>query len=318
MISFKQYIEEMLLYERNLTSGADLNEILIAWYMADSQWRKVHDGRKIKAYYDMVQDRLTDEEFLNQSERAWAMSAVIEQWAKQNGYKGGVVKTWWTARAGVLAKAVGYPVDSRKNPTDTLLKFGDGQFLGISAKSTKGKGDIGFKNPGAGTFDRLLKTSLSDMYREAQSKFATDLELSQSAAARKKEIKADKTLLVKASAARTIMLNLLRDHLLKAMNSMKDKKLREFILDECMDAKPVLPKYIKVTGHGKSPNFNATIKDPLKDDKATMVAAEEIQLSAVGNDSVGVTAGGTKILKIRFKQEATAMASSMKLSVDPW
>lgn len=320
--SFKTYIEEKFLCERNLTSGADVNEILVAWYMVDSDWTKVHDGRKIKSLYDKIQDTLSDEEFENQSERAWAMATAIDQWANQNGYNKGVAKSWWTEgtaqASGVISKAVGYPVDSRKNPTDTLLQFGDGQFLGISAKSTKGKGDIGFKNPGVGTFDTILGTNLSDIYRKEQENFATKNDLPKSAAARKKVTKADKNILKLAADARTLMLNLLRNHLLKSLSSLKEKDLREFILDECMDANPVLPKYIKVTGHGRSPNFSATIHDPLKDDKATSVAADTIQLSAVGNDSVGVEAGGTRILKIRFKQESTAMASSMKLSCEPW
>ena len=38
----------------------------------------------------------------------------------------------------------------------------------------------------------------------------------------------------------------------------------------------------------------------------------------IGNDSVGVTANSTKILKMRFKFESTQLASSAKMSGDPW
>ena len=44
----------------------------------------------------------------------------------------------------------------------------------------------------------------------------------------------------------------------------------------------------------------------------------DIKFSAVGNDSVGVTASGKKIMKMRFKYESQALASSMKMSGDPW
>jgi hypothetical protein len=316
MKSFKTFIQD--LNELNLTSSADVNEILLAWYMVDSDWRKVHDGRKIKSLYDKVQSSLSDEEFENQSERAWAMATAIDEWSAKNGYRGGIVKSWWTARKGVLSKAVGYEVDSRKNPTDVLLQFGDKQFLGISAKSTKGKGDIGFKNPGAGTFDRILGSSLSDMIKRHQTDFATKHNLSHSASIRKKEIRSDDTLIKASGEARTLMLNDLRNHLMKTFSSMKEDDLREFILDECMDAKPILPKYIKVTGHGKSPNYSASIHDPLKDDKATAVAADTLEISNVGNDSIGILAGGMKILKVRLKQESQAMASALKISCDPW
>ena len=38
----------------------------------------------------------------------------------------------------------------------------------------------------------------------------------------------------------------------------------------------------------------------------------------VGNESIGVKAGNKKILKMRFKYESEKLASSMKMSGDPW
>ena len=43
-----------------------------------------------------------------------------------------------------------------------------------------------------------------------------------------------------------------------------------------------------------------------------------IIFSSVGNDSVGVTANNMRILKMRFKFESTQLASSAKMSGDPW
>jgi len=43
-----------------------------------------------------------------------------------------------------------------------------------------------------------------------------------------------------------------------------------------------------------------------------------IKLEKVGNESIGVSAGGKKIMKMRFKFESEKMASSVKLSGDPW
>ena len=73
------------------------------------------------------------------------------------GYSG-VKNVYWTARPGFsFRNVVGVDVDQRKNPTDVLVEFNLGGFLGLSAKSTSGKGDIGFKNPGVGTVDSDLK-----------------------------------------------------------------------------------------------------------------------------------------------------------------
>ena len=45
---------------------------------------------------------------------------------------------------------------------------------------------------------------------------------------------------------------------------------------------------------------------------------ERITFDAVGNDSVGVKAGSKKILKMRCKFESEKLASSLKMSGDPW
>lgn len=312
MKSFKHFV-----VERDLTASADINEILLAWYLVDNDWSKVYDGRNVKKTYDLKSSITDDDEFEQQSERAWVMAEEVERWAASNGYRGKITRTWWTARKGVLSRAVGYEVDSRKNPTDVLALFSDGQFLGLSAKSTKGKGDIGFKNPGSGTFGRILGIDLSGTHKQAQEDFANKFNLSLSSSARKKEIRANSKLTAPANQARDMMLNALRNQLLTKLSSMKQEQLRNFIMDECMDAKPVLPRYIKVTGHGRGP-FTASISDPLANDKATVLATERIAIQAVGNDSVGVSAGDMSILKIRFKQESQAMASSLKLSCEPW
>ena len=46
--------------------------------------------------------------------------------------------------------------------------------------------------------------------------------------------------------------------------------------------------------------------------------SEEISVSKVGSDSIGITAGGKRIMKMRFKYESQKLASSLKMSGDPW
>ena len=303
--------------EAKNTHGADVNEILYGYYLLGGTWTGFNGAAAAKRTVKDKKKLIGNEEYMHQRERAKAMAVETINWARDNGYQGSIKKVWWTARPGVLAKAVGYEVDSKKNPTDILVQFTDKQFLGLSAKSTKSKGDIGFKNPGAGTFDTSLGTKLTDHYKSTQSEFAEKHGLSSSAAVRKKEIRADKELVIFANQQRDIMLGELRNHLMMNLNKLDQESLRSFILDETMDAKPILPPYIKVTGKGKGP-YTADISDPLKNDKATAMATDEITLHNVGNDSIGVMAGDLKILKMRFKQESQAMASSLKLSCEPW
>jgi hypothetical protein len=58
--------------------------------------------------------------------------------------------------------------------------------------------------------------------------------------------------------------------------------------------------------------------DPTDNEKLKALSSYEIKLEKVGNESIGVSAGTKKIMKIRFKFESEKMASSVKLSGDPW
>jgi hypothetical protein len=85
-----------------------------------------------------------------------------------------------------------------------------------------------------------------------------------------------------------------------------------------MDAEVQYPPYIKVTGQGSKPPYKATVMDPVKNEKLDALSKYPITLEKVGNESIGVKAGEKKIMKIRFKFESEKMASSLKLSGDPW
>jgi hypothetical protein len=76
---------------------------------------------------------------------------------------------------------------------------------------------------------------------------------------------------------------------------------------------------VKVTGMGtKSGSITAKVDDPLKNDKLAAITGGNITLQKVGNESIGVSAGGKKILKMRAKFESEKLASTIKFSGDPW
>ena len=301
------------------TLQADINEILLGYYVLGGKWTGFQQQAYSKQQLNSRKKQVGEKLYLVQSARAEVMSEETLKWAKKNGYKGRVKRVWWTARPGILSKAVGYEVDSRKNPTDTLLEFSDGNFLGVSAKSTKGKGDIGFKNPGVGTVEKSLKINLKKMIDAEESKFTKRFKLSESKSKRKAEIRKNPKIAEQSNVARDALLKKIRNSLFKKLNSMTQKQLKEYVLNEWMDAGAmIMPPYIKVTGHGNKAPFTASITDPLKDSKSNAIQKKKITLKRVGNDSVGILAGGKKILKMRAKYESQAMASSLKFSGDPW
>jgi len=231
-----------------------------------------------------------------------------------------------------LAKAVETDVDSKKNPTDTLYKFSSDAFLGVSAKSTKGKGEIGFKNPGIGSLGKALGVDLVGVAKPMLLKVSEKLDWGDAKTfAAKKQYLKDIGAYPMPKGSRTPtpagqpyysagheVLAVSRDALMKAYLSMPIEDLKEHFLDGWIDAKDRYPYYIKVTGHGKNGNYTASVMDPLNNDKLKKISSEHIELEEVGLSSIGVWAGegadATKLFKIRFKWESSPLTSGLKLS----
>ena len=78
----------------------------------------------------------------------------------------------------------------------------------------------------------------------------------------------------------------------------------------------------RITFSKMEPNTGASgdgaVMDAINNPKLPAISAHEIKLEKVGNESIGVCAGNKRIMKIRFKFESEKMASSLKLSGDPW
>ena len=325
--------EEIEIMEQKNTLGADVNEILMGYYAGGENWNIY--GSQAGAVQQAVEQRkaqISPEEYADQDGRAREQAKASLEWAAANGFDGKLVQTWWTARPGVLAKAVETEVDSKKNPTDTLYKFSSDAFLGVSAKSTKGKGEIGFKNPGIGSLGKSLGVDLVGVAKPKLIDVSKKLDWgdAKTAVARKQYLK-DIGAYPMPKGSRTPtpagepyysaghqVLAVSRDALMKAYLDMPIEDLKEHFLDEWIDAKDRYPYYIKVTGHGKNGNYSASLMDPLNNDKLKKISSEHIELEDIGLSSIGVWAGegadATKLFKIRFKWESSPLTSGLKLS----
>lgn len=298
------------------TDLADINEIHTAYVLNGNRF----PDSASKAQYDKKSKLLTEDQLAQQEGRAEAMAAEFKKWASRNGYGSSISKVYWTARPGFSFKSiVGYDVDQRKNPSDILVEYSGKKFLGLSAKSTSGKGDIGFKNPGVGTVEKDLGIKLSDINKKAVDEMVKETGLSSSASKRKQEIRSNPLLQQAADTKGVQVLNGMREVMLKKLNSMNAKARKEYIINSWIDASDeLLPPYVKVTGRGTKAPYSANVEDPLKNNKLQAINTQPIKFSAVGNDSIGVMAGNKKVLKMRFKYESQKLASSLKMSGDPW
>lgn len=308
------------MHEAKNTVGADINEIAFGYYAAGSSWDNFVNAEYAKEMLGERTSQASPEEIKDQQERAKAMLEATLEWAKQNGWEGTVTKVWWTARAGVLSLAVGKKVSSG-NPTDILLQFDNDEFLGISAKSTKGKADIGFKNPGVGSIAKALNIDLISYVKQKTETTIRNLNLPLNAKERKVFLRTqgNEALKSEVELIGKSILATLRESLYEHLTTLDDEEVRNHITTYWMDAGANYPYYIKVTGRGTSKSgYSATVSDPIKNEKYKALMSEEISVVKVGSDSIGILAGGKRIMKMRFKYESQKLASSLKMSGDPW
>lgn len=300
------------------TDLSDINEIYLGYFLAGESWF----DKDAKKQVDTKMRRVKKEQADDQIKKAQVMADEVVKWAKKHGYKGGVVGVWWTARPGSLSAAVGMEVDQRKNPTDILIRFKSGPakgFLGISAKSTLGNTDIGFKNPGMGTMESVLGIDLGSVNQKYINMVIKKYDLSESMAKRKIEIRDNPKIQQKTSELGSQALSEMRDIMFIRLKKMKNDQLQDFILQNWIDSsKTLFPPYIKVTGMGKKEPYTAKVEDPLHNPKLDAINKGKMAVEKIGNESIGVKAGNYQILKMRFKFESEKLASSVKLSGDPW
>jgi len=249
------------------------------------------------------------------------MASEFLVWAKNNGYGVPIKNIWWTARPNSMTQAVGVTVDQSKNPTDVLIKFSKGPnngFLGLSAKATKGKSDIGFKNPGIGTVDKALGLTIANDLKTVTNTLIEQLRLPQNATTRKQYIRSNPGIKKHTEEEGIKFMSSSRDTLFDMLEKFDQQQLLNYLLTDWMDAELLYPPYIKVTGMGSKQPYTATVTDPLNNEKLKALRSQKIVLSKIGNESIGVKAGKKQIMKMRFKFESEKMASSLKMSGYPW
>jgi hypothetical protein len=317
MKTFKQFLSEAKTVNSANTLVSDINEILVGYYINNKIWY----DREAKQQYESRVKQVSPEELNRATEHAKVMALEFIKYAKANKYLMPVRGVYWTARKGSMTKLVGVEVDQTKNTTDTLVKFAGGPsdgWLGLSAKSTKGRGDIGFKNPGIGTVDRVLNISIGGEYKNQLRQAVEKLGLPASDALRKPYIRSKPEIKKQTEELGIQMLAAMRDELYIRLSKMKPKELLDHIVKEWMNADIMYPPYVKITGQGNKPPYTAVVMDPTKNPKLDALATLKIDLEKVGNESIGIKADGHKIMKMRFKFESEKLASSVKMSGEPW
>ena len=327
--------------ESRNTHGADVNEILFAYIAAGNTFGDGFvNGAEAEAILREKTAKVKESEYEDQYQRAVHSFEETMEWAVENGWNGNVARVWWTARPNVLAAASRLPLGdgtfqeaSPGNPTDVLLQFDDKKFLGVSLKSMKQtKGDVGFKNPGVGAIGKSLGINLIAALHEMDKKALDQLGVPQMKQDKRKawlRQAGNEATRTETQKVGKLMLTTLRDVLLAHLESMSADEVRKHILGSWMDAGDLYPYYIKVTGRGTAAKgYNASADDPSNNDQfRALIAADSFRFLKQGTGkeweaTIGVEAIAAskpaRILKMRFKFESEKLASSLKMSGDPY
>jgi len=167
----------------------------------------------------------------------------------------------------MITKAVGYEVNLDKNPLDILIITKSGNFLGLSAKSGKGKARIPFKNPGLGSIERDLNLQLKHHYvSEVNAMLQIYSHLPKINSKRKKWFKNNTSFYGKNISKSNFVKNVfegIRNDMFDKLVTLSQKKLWQYIRDNWMDAGDMQPPYIIVTGRGTKGSYSAEIDDRL-------------------------------------------------------
>ena len=323
--------------------SADVNELHCAWYLNGKSWTGGLDATD-KAVYDDRYAKLSKkpDELNARVAQAEVMAEKFLEWAGKNGYRG-VDKVYWTAKSSFNYRSLPgkytstYVEESKNNPTDVLVKFRsstkyDDPYLGLSAKSLLKTltQEAPVKNPGMGkiedfigqpgVFQKLLEEGVSAAHKESGIPYSNKYLNKDNV----KALKDDPEFKVINEKYPKQILGGCRDILKDAFPRMGDIDIKMYILDELLDTDK-LPKYVKVTGRSDKTLsvVQATVDDPLGNAKFDALVRKNKPLkyeNLGGKDgyTIGVKAGETQIVQIRFKFSGTQLATGLKMSVAPW
>lgn len=311
---------------------SDMNEIMTATILGGgtgpSDIGPILGDDAIDLWNTRVQqviDAVGEEEGADQAElqvvAGQAMADATLDWAARNGY-GSIVSSHWTARPGALQgilDATDGGLATPGHPADVVAVFDGNKVLGISLKTTKSAGDIGFKNPGWGSIATELGIDprlQNDLIRNELTMLDAET-LPMSNVERKGYLRSDPALKRSADEGGRRVLEMLRDEVVSVLAAMSTNKLKDFVLETLVDAsKTMNPPYIKVTAMKGGQKVKVT--DPADDPMYSALMGGDITIRPVRQDSIIFFGDdGSALFQLRFKWASQMLASSVKMSVEP-
>lgn len=297
--------------------GSDINEITTLLWLLGGDWSLIRNRRAAEKVLGERVGRSETTDAIDQVNRGIVMGTLGRQWLQNN--RGGSFPRsgWWTGRPDA-AKAV---CGSKNTPADLVVELGDGSLLGVSVKSTKLLyKDVGFKNRGIGTLGEVLGVDFQAPVRDLTSQAVSQLNLPLTNKARKPWVRTRPGVQCLTQSLGECLLGVLREMLLQKLLSMDQTELREHLLVHWLDCSGSPLPWIKITGGGSEGEYSAMITEPLESASTRELSSGDakVSLQRLGTDTVGVSVGGRRLMRIRWKFESEKLCSPVKVSGEPW
>jgi hypothetical protein len=289
-----------------------VNEILLVYYLNDKKLRpSLH---KILSKHKKI---IGQEQYNLQKKKSKVTADTFLKWVRNNNYANQVDKAWWTSRNGYLSKVLKMPVDSRKNPCDVLVRFKNGHYLGISAKTTQYSLDLPFKSKGVKNVENFLNVDIQSVVEKHTNKFVKKHKLKTTMQKRKLQIRQSNKLVLESEKCGNKMFNEIIHIVYKKLVKCNQKKRKDFIINHWLDSsKSMFPPYLKITAMGVKEPFNVKIENPFENINIRYISKNNIKFKLTGNNSILVYAGKRKVMRIRVRASSQKFASSIKFSGD--
>lgn len=261
----------------------------------------------IKAYAE-CSGRLSPETIESRLESVSDMTSAVFDYLESSGLDSAIKDIFWTAKPGTLHQYGFVDIDQKRHPADLVISFVNGQYLGISVKSTlqHAAKRLTFKNRGAGKLSEIFGVDLLEPNNKFTNNFINKYNLKTNAIDRKEQILKRTKLIEAANISRNKVLKQTRDILLDCLKRKGDISL---LKNEFLDSDDQGLPYIKITStkHGVE-LANSSIANSLN-------PSTRIKFVATGNDSIIVQANGERLFTIRCKLSSKPMCSSVVFDI---
>jgi len=303
------------------TYRANVNEIYTGFFINNEQWYDLN----AKELIDEYKITLEAEIFNDEKEKAYVMAQKFNEW--NTDYKD-LEGVWWAGRDPTLvSKLVGLSSTIQENPTDILLKYKLGGYLGVSCKSSVKHVKVPWKNTGIISLCEFLDIPECVDFIQSETQYIIDkYNLPQTAKDRKLYVRANPDINIITKTHGAFIMSGVRDRIYEGFTRLSQTQIRDYVFKYLLNSDSKVPPWVKVQGMGTYGNYNATVHDPYINKTISQFKTQYIDFDKISDKSIGLytkldkdcMSVYNKHIALGIKYESEAMCASLKTRVQDW